>query len=350
MTHLWIWVVIGIWVVAPSAKADNEDIVVYGDRFQRWDGTRWFVASETTLPAPVTIHNFNSQSMRIIAYQMHVLLRCEKDWRITARRWEVLCAIEDLSIQVVPWRSDAQRLEHNQALIDAWRTRLVGSMIQLQVKSNGRVDNVDLEGIKNTNRRDARAIEQMRQLLLQSMAGFDMKLRRNNFLNTGQWVEYRSPLLSLPGSDQPSLGSALIVHQLDRYRGHLLVQTVGEGTYTHQITTAHSILPLNYRLELDGVALYSEANGYMTDRVWSVSGTPSASQFSSAPYFSAGRIQQLGDQQFARVGPSQQVKLAGEKTMVPQWISIEEAFTWNVPLMRHLMERPKPETVDPSHK
>ena len=341
MIHLWIWVVIGIWVVAPSAEADTEEIVVYGDRFQRWDGTRWFVASETKLPAPITIHNFNSQSMRIIAYQMHSILRCDKDWRITIRRWEVLCEIEDISLQMVPWRSDAQRIDHNHAIIEEWRTRLVGSMIQLQVKSNGRVDNVDLEGIQNTHRRDARAIEQMRQLLLQSMAGFDMKLRRNNFLRTGQWVEHRSPLLSLPGNDQPSLGSALIVHQLDRYLGHLLVQTAGKGTYTHAITTANTILPSHYHLELDGVALYSEADGYMTDRVWSVSGTPSASQFSSAPYFSAGRIQQLGDKQVARVGPSQQVKLDGEKTSVPHWVSIEEAFFWNVPLMRDLMDRPK---------
>ena len=347
MTHLKVWVVIVFWVVASSARADTEEIVVYGDRFLRWDGTRWFIATETTLPAPITLHNFNHQSMRVIAYQIHSVLRCEKDWKITQRRWEVLCAIEDISLQMVPWREDADRLEHNATLITAWQQRLVGSTLQLQVKANGRVDNVDLEGIENTNRRQARAIEQIRRLLVQTLAGFDMKLRRHNYLSTGQWVEYRSPLLSLPGNDQPSLGNALIVHQLDRYRGHVLVQTVGEGMYLHELKTAHSIRPVHYHLELDGVAIYSEANGYMTDRVWSVSGLPSASQFTTAPYYAVGRIQQLGHHQVVRIGPSRQIKRHDERTAVPQWVSIEETYSWNVPLMRQLMDRPKSEPTTP---
>ena len=41
-------------------------------------------------------------------------------------------------------------------LITAWQQRLVGSTLQLQVKANGRVDNVDLEGTKHKSPTGAR--------------------------------------------------------------------------------------------------------------------------------------------------------------------------------------------------
>ena len=63
-------------VVASSARADTEEIVVYGDRFLRWDGHAGYRdGNDATRP-----HHppFNHQSMRVIAYQIHSVLRCEK--------------------------------------------------------------------------------------------------------------------------------------------------------------------------------------------------------------------------------------------------------------------------------
>ena len=82
-----------------------------------------------------------------------------------------------------------------------------------------------------------------------------MKLRRHNY--RAQDNGWNTGLHSFAArNDQPSLENALIVHQLDRYRGLCWYKPSAKAC-THELKTAHSIRPVHYHLELDA-AIYSE--------------------------------------------------------------------------------------------
>ena len=314
----------GLFISSMAAAQDEEDdaIVVYADRFKRWDETRWLIKTEVVLPKRITLEAKENYEVRIVAYQMRMIIRCAKDWKITGRRWEVNCKLEDIGIQIVPFREDANRTEKNQVILDELYADLKGATLQMQVMKNGRVDNIDLEGISVGNRKERNRVETVRQLIFRMMAGFDMKLRKNNFLKTGQWVEYRSPLMDMPGSMRANMGSALIVHQLDPYMGHLIVQTVGKGSLKIDDTAGESYGDVpTYGMVIEGVSVYEKEGGFMTDRVWYVAGRPTANFFASSNYFQAGRLRMLGENQQVNVGPTRQVSMPG--------YSVGDLETWS---------------------
>ena len=349
----WIWVsllLLGVGMGATAHAQDDEDdeIVVYGDRFKRWDKTRWSILTEVMLTAPIKLRRTENDSMRITAYQLRMVMACEKDWKISRGKWEVLCEIEDVGFQAVGWRDDATRTEINAAVIAEVHQRLAGAALQLQVTKNGRVSNVQIEGKEARNRREMGIQETARQLVLRMMAGFDMKLRKHNFLKTGQWVEYRTPLFDMPNlverenggmSSRSNMGSALVVHQLDPYKGHLVVQSVGKGTVVMAGNDGMDDMSQSYSMNMEGVSIYQKEGGFMTDRVWYVTGAPTGNFWASSKYFSAGRLEMLGEKQQIDVGPTQQVNLPKHLRAkdykpvegLPTWVTIEENGEWQRP-------------------
>jgi len=345
MRGILVWVVLA-WglLAAPVAMAqvDDDEIVVYGDRFKRWDKTRWSILTEVMLTEPLLLAMANDFEMRASAYQLRVVLTCEKDWKISRGKWEVLCEIEDLGLQVAGWKDDAKRLEINAKVLGQIHGRMKGAALQLQVTKDGRVSNVQMEGegAKSNNSKERGIVETCRQLLLRMVAGFDMKLRKTNFLKTGQWVEYRSPLFDMPGTTRSNMSSALVVHQLDPYKGHIVVQSVGKGSVVPDTGTEIADMSRSYAMNMEGVSIYQEAGGFMTDRVWYVTGSPTGNFWSSSRYFSAGRLEMLGPDQKIDVGPTRQVRLPKQKTEdVPDWVSIEDAGDWQRPTVPNLPAR-----------
>jgi len=321
--------------VAGAQVVDDDEIIVYGDRFKRWDKTRWAIHTEVQLPQPMWLRKALQDEMRISAYQMRVILACEKDWKISRGKWEILCEIERMGFQVVAWRGDQKRLERNDSILKEIHSRMEGKKLQLQVTKNGRVSNIDLEGLDSRNSKERSINETCRQLLMRMVAGFDMKLRRNNFLKTGQWVEYRSPLFDMPGASRANMGGALVVHQLDPYKGHIVVQSVGKGS-----VAIDGEADLSYAMNMEGVSIYQLEGGFMTDRVWFVTGAPTGNFWSQTRYFSAGRLEMLAEKQVVDVGAVRQVfmnptkiKLEGSDVEVemPVWKSIEETGDWQRP-------------------
>ena len=51
--------------LAQTPAADvAEEVVVYGDLFARWDGTRWFIETETVLPYTLSLTADENRSVR----------------------------------------------------------------------------------------------------------------------------------------------------------------------------------------------------------------------------------------------------------------------------------------------
>ena len=95
-----------------EAQVDDDEIIVYGDRFKRWDKTRWSVVAEVRFPSSYTFRKFENYEMRVSAYQLRVVLACEKDWKLSRGKWEVSCKIENLGLQAVAAEEEGVRGTH----------------------------------------------------------------------------------------------------------------------------------------------------------------------------------------------------------------------------------------------
>jgi len=295
-----------------SVRADDA-VVVYGDLFARWNGTRWFIATEVQLPGPQMWRADLNDEVRIGAYQVRAVLACDKEWKLFGRKYEVRCRIEDVGIQAA---SVDPKYKHTEKILQEFDAKLSGASVQLQVKDNGRVVNIDLEGVPNPrNQRERQNAETLRQLLSRLVVGFDMKLRKANYLSTGQWVEYRSALLSMPSSTlTPASGT--VVHQLNGYNGHTVVQTKGQGQMMITGDNGDGSGDITFTLKLNGVSIYDDDEGFMTERVWSLAAERTAGSFDrwdagAGAYAHSGVLRMLGEKERAPVGPTREVVLPG---------------------------------------
>ncbi|HHO51521.1 MAG TPA: hypothetical protein ENK18_11750 [Deltaproteobacteria bacterium] len=353
-------------VLDPEAA---EEIIVYADDFARWDDTRWWISAELILPMGVTFARDMNQSFSSYAFQIQAVIACGKDHRLSKRRWEVSCEIEDVGLLATSlrrWRTerDRQLVEDVLAEIDA---KLTGLKVQLQTDFKGGVTNIDLEGLETRNERQRAIQESLRQVVGRVMAGFHLRIP-DHAQREGQWVEYRSALMQMP-SLTASKGSTTLLHLVTPQQGLQIVQTVGEGTVAVSLpvqrmasaggsgapaaggsgapaargdastsgglgpasaappsavegpdllgvsTSTESDLDATYSLHATGVAVFDRSTGIMTERVWAVQGEPTASSAGgtrTAPFRNVGRIQLLGPDEAPDLGPSTQIALPGQ--------------------------------------
>jgi hypothetical protein len=368
--------VLAWWIVAAFAadkKEVAEEIIVYGDDFARWDDTRWLVQTELMLPLGVTFASEQNLAFFSHAFQIRAVIGCDKDAKLSKKRWEVSCEIEDIGLLVTTfrqWRRERDR-EVVQKVLDEIDAKLTGLDIQMQVDESGGVTNFDLEGLVADNSRERNIQEGLRQVVSRMMAGFHLRIPDHG-QRSGQWVEYHSELMDVP-SLTSSRGSSTLVHLVSPIKDGLqLVQTVGEGSAavnlpsysqeifsTSQTTEAmemssgksggvsgssaeapetnpipqsqgpgvESDIEATFSMKASGVAIFRKSDGIMSERVWVVTGMPTAGAGGgtmSAPFANKGRIQMLGENDRPDVGASKQVAWPGRvMTGLDPWISIE---------------------------
>jgi hypothetical protein len=316
------WIFVGLQAAIAQDPGVTEEIVVWGDLFARWDDTRWMVTTETLLPYALTLARDENEAFDSRQFQLRTVFACSKDWKLGPKRYEVSCVIEDFAMlaAVAERRVTAPDIERAQRVLDEIDAKLTGAKLQLQVAHDGRVTNLSLDGVPKNNRRQSEMHETLRQILSRVVVGFDLKLRKFNQLNEGKWHEYNTKLMSMPvpPSIPASQGSSLVVHYLNPYKGHIIVQSIGKGLVT--------VEQANFTLELTGVSTFDDREGYMRERVWALKGANTAStQFNLGPYFNAGRICNLGDTNKPDCGPTQVVSGRDQPVEgLPVWKSIED--------------------------
>ncbi len=370
-------------LAAAAPSPPSEEIVVYGDDFARWDHTRWWLQAEIGVPWALELAADQNLSFRTHALQVRAVVACEKDARLSARRWEVSCAIEDLGLRVTTqtdWRSPARRAQV-QRVLDEVDARLTGASLQLQVDLDGGVTNYDLEGLSATNQREREQQETARTLLSLIMAGFHLRIP-DHAQRDGQWWEKHAELLDLP-SLTAARGSTGVVHVATPLGTDRLVETVGTGSVTVSVpyvatdpftvnmaSEERATLPrlggstggggigpaslivfpppvndppteaeltgpptagdrveigleASWRTHLSSVAVFRRETGIMTERVWIVTGTPTPSSHAGGGYLNVGRLWILEPGERPDVGSSEQVSWPGwPMEGLPEWIPL----------------------------
>ncbi len=332
----------------PWVSTDKDDVVVWGDLFARWDDTRWRIDTEIQLPYAVGFEQVFNGVFYTAGYQVRAVLACSKTWKLTRKSYEVDCVLEDVAIQAsIADGYNPRRIATAQEILDEIDGRLQGAELQLQVAADGRVTNIDIEGLREDNERERSIAETFRQVLSRVVVGFDMKMQPMNQLHEGKWIEYHSRLMSMPvrANSTGTRSSSTLVHYLNRYDGHVLVQSIGEGIIElppiplsapivapmTEWTDGQRPLPeLVYLYDTDfvGVSLYDPTEGFMTERVWALEAKATASaQFNVGQYWHAGRITRLGDLERPDVGPTRVVGLRGKSVEgVPDWVGVDAAL------------------------
>ena len=110
-----------------------DEITVYGDLFARWDDTRWLVETELALPLPFTLAKDQNLEIRATAMQIRAVIRCNKTHQLRKKRWEVDCVLEDIGLQVVPWRNDrsSKKLGDGLLVLQEVDAKLTDAALQL---------------------------------------------------------------------------------------------------------------------------------------------------------------------------------------------------------------------------
>jgi hypothetical protein len=309
-----------VWLLAlANAEEDDpaEEIVVWGDLFARWDDTRWFVSTESVLPYELKLKRDENTEFETNQVLFQTVIACDKEWKLGKRRYEVACRIEDFAMRAaiaedVVSEKDVARA---QLVLDQVDAKLTDATLSLQVAADGRVVNLGLDGVPRDNERESDIHETLRQVLSRAVVGFNLKMQRYNQLHEGKWAEYNSTVMSMrPGTP----GSSMLVHHLNRYRGHVLVQSIGKGVTSLGGDTG----TVNYELDFIGVSTFDDVEGFMTERVWALAGTSTASAFfDQGSYANMGRITMLGTDDRPDCGPSRVMNGRTQSyPFLPRWI------------------------------
>lgn len=340
--------------VPPPITADELDkvddtIIVISDPFSRWEGTRWFIKTEVGLPVPLTFLADSQWSMYVQQFQIRTILACDKDEQLSKRSYQIHCKIEDFGLQAVEagqgeskaevarmtkaaakrkaegkaevTETQEQRRAHIQEILSQIDTKLSGADVQLQVAANGRVTNIDLEGVKKESERENAMFATLRLLIGRMIVGFDMRLSDEHFLEAGIWTEYSSQLMTMPDADA-SQGTSMLIHKLEEVEGHLVVESRGRGVITLDSDTTDQ--QNSWITGFAGVAVYDSDSAYMTERVWVLKGDPTSDSYMHSNYWHAGRIVQLKPDQKPSVGETRQVSpMNGELPGLPAWTPLE---------------------------
>jgi hypothetical protein len=340
--------------VPPPISDDEvgETIVVISDPFSRWDGTRWFIKTEVGLALPLPFVSKDGYEFWADAIQIRTILACDKDWQQGKKHMQVHCTIEDFGLQAsdasdrdtkaeihhaekrgdkreaaglsrVPEDKQTHR-DKAQAYLEEVDKKLTGASVQLQVDDNGRVTAIDLEGLEEDNDREQDIADTLTLIMARVAVGFDMKLQKWHTLEEGFWTETTSKLMGMPIKGGVSMGTSLLIHRLSKIEGHLVVESRGKGVISYR-DGENTQADNDWLTSFAGVSVYSEDDGYMTERVWVLKGTPTAGAWIDQPYWHAGRIVQLQADQKPDVGKTQLVTLpCCTQEGVAPWEPLEE--------------------------
>lgn len=288
--------------VAP--RADAEAYATTATHALRWkwgEPQRFYVETEVHLPVPMWFTAVRNKEARVVAYLVRAVLDCDDARPELKHSWEVVCDVEDVALSAVGLRPGVEPL---QLVLDELDERLSGAAMQLQVHEDGRVLNIDIEGLDRPRRRVGLMNERLRLVMSRAIAGLDLQVPVTPVGVGSQWPQYRTWFMTAP-SDRGTAGAAEVLHHVDDVfpDGRLLITTVGRGV----------IVPAGgndkYDTELVSWSVFDPATGFLTERAWGAAGvaTPSSPvsyALAELPYDQRGRIRRLAPGEQVDVGES----------------------------------------------
>lgn len=268
-----------------------------------WDWTasrRYLLETQVHLPLFMWFVTPYNHQARVTAFDLRMISTCAPGEPLGRKRYEVVCTLDDVALSAAGMEQEEGLL---QPILDELDEILTGAAVQLQVRPDGRLANIDLEDVDRRNQRVGRMNENLRLVVSRAFAGFDLPLPVGA---ENAWPQYDVWLMRAPSADG-STGASEIVHAVrERSGGLMWLESGGRGT----------IFPgegeNKYDASFSGTAVFDTVGHRLVERTWMVAGTPTASSSIALgtegyPYLQQGRIQLLSEGQSWDVGPSREL-------------------------------------------
>jgi hypothetical protein len=259
----------------------------------RWEEPhRYYLETKVQLPSLMWFAKRFNEQARVAAFEVRLVTSCAPGERV-GRVMEVYCRLDDVGIRASGTVQEEGLL---QPILEEMDERLTGARVQLQVRPDGRLVNIDLEDLDRRNRRIGQVNENIRLVVSRAFAGFDLPLPRVS--TDPQWVQRSAWLMRAPAT-QGSIGVSDLVHA---QHGGALVEIISGGRGL--IVPADS--GNQYDARFEGRASFDRRRGELLDREWTVVGAPTPSSTLAEgtegyPYIQQGRLYSLAG---ADVDPS----------------------------------------------
>ncbi len=300
---------IGLLSAAPADAAEPE---------LTWDWSqdqRYYLETEVRLPLLMWFFKRYNEQARVAAFQVRMVADCEPVYE-GKRRAEVWCTLEDVGLKASGLPQEQGLL---QPILEELDERLTGTAVQLIVRDDGRLANIDLEGLDRRQQRVGRMNENLRLIVSRAFAGLDLPLPpvHDGALDR-QWVQTDSWILRAPVATG-NLGTADVVHEIVRDGSRaIVIDTVGRGMIVPSGGTNR------YDVVLDGRTTFDRVEGRMLDRSWNMVGAPTPSSAiaegtAGYPYLQVGRIVHLTEGETMDVGPTEELEPLDGPSALQQW-------------------------------
>ncbi|MCA9489752.1 MAG: hypothetical protein KC621_07500 [Myxococcales bacterium] len=283
--------------------APTESVVLQWDWSQ---SHRWFIESEVQLPLYMWLQTpFNHQA-RATAFQIRLVTQCAPGTSSNGKTWEVACTLEDVALSASPMTQDEGKMQEIVTELDDLMT---GAVVQLQVRPDGRLNNLDLEGVYRRNQRGGEVVETLRLILSRGFAAIDMETSKRG---EKQWIEKTPWLMNAPVSTG-NAGLAQVVHTVNNVDGRLVsVHSEGQGVITPGQEREGPGTTNRYDTRFVGDTTWDTRGQAILNRNWTVVALPTASSaIASAgagyPYLQVGRLSSLSEGQGWDVGESKEI-------------------------------------------
>jgi len=288
----------------------------------QWDQPhRWYMAVDVHLPVKMWLNAEFNKDVRVVAYQIRAVVDCAPGTPEVRQSYEVLCTLEDISLTGAAHPGDAgMMLPVLQEVDDV----LTGASLQLQMGTDGRLKNVDLEGVRRVNRRLSERTENLRLMLTRMVAGLDLRLPRPRNTEGDLWLQRQDTVLGSPSGMGTSAGVEVIHRASTREDGLIGIVTSGRAV----------VMPVDisgnlYDTRYEGKALFDPDLG-LTYRAWTTVGTPTASSpialgARGIDYLQKGEIKWLAPGATHPVGETREVNPPEvTQTALQNWVSLGE--------------------------
>ncbi|MEN0065075.1 MAG: hypothetical protein AAGA48_23230 [Myxococcota bacterium] len=244
---------------------------------------RFGMQTDVVLPEMLWFASGYNKQARVREFSLGLVTECKLQ-TMTRKRSEIACVLTDVGIKAMSLPQEKGLLEPILGELDA---RLTGITVQLQIRSDGSLKNIDIDGLDRRNRRFGRINENMRLVLTRVFAGLDLPLPKQS-AESG-WLQHHSWLVSAP-SVTGTAGVAEIVHKvIGRDGDRAFVASAGRGTVSPN--DGVNI----YRMRVESETTLDTATGQLVERNWTMAGHPTPSSlisqgFEGYPYLQRGRI------------------------------------------------------------
>jgi hypothetical protein len=307
-------------LAAPALAGAVEAIPVTGLQW-KWmpaQDRRYYLETEVVLPRYIWFIAEINKEARVAAWQTRMVLDCAEIAIEGRRSLEVTCRIEDVAILAAALPGD-QKTDGRDLLgpiLTEMDENLSKASLSFVLRDDGRVSNVVIHGLDRPNRRVSLMNENLRQVLIRSVAGFDLELPAHGDGREGIWAQRESLLLQAP-NQSGSFGGSETLHRVHEVTGDVaVIVTSGRGLVAP--VTRYSDSPSDmFDTRIEGAAAFDTKQGVLTQRIWTVSGTPTASSalsegLAGLTYYQHGTLRLLEDGEKPDVGASAEIAPPGD--------------------------------------